>query len=890
MNALLLALPLLSPLSQEALAPAAVAEPVPLAAPLRFATCWAVEHDGDAALRDALVREGEVWHDAGLFLVGAFSPETVDALALRGIASTALGASDMAGDLWVVSDAEVAHLGGKLSPVGKELLHAPGARLLLLPSGVEPQAAGTDEVHRCHVGMTCIQRRAWKPLLPKYWQGATGAGTERTATAHDPRIQALVDQVNQANLSNTVATLSAIFNRRASKTGCFQARDLIRGWFQSFGLTTRLEGFGGGYAENVLAEIPGTRYPNEWVLIGAHYDSLSQAGSNSRAPGADDNASGTAGVVEAARILAAAGPFERSLRFVTFGAEELGLIGSNASAQNSSNAGEDIVAMVNTDMNSYRRAGDTMDCDFILNSTNGALNRFAKETGALYVSNWAYRDMYLMGGSSDHASYTAHGFPAIFPFEDARYSPYIHTANDDMTNSAIDFDLAEMIVKSVLATAVARGELMDMQITHTPLPDTTTSHGPFLVQAQVVSLTGNNVTGVSLFYSGDGGQTYGSLAMDPQGGGNYEAWIPSFGSPVGIWYYMVASDDQGASEAAPEGIDAGGPAYAFFVGQRLPIYETGFEADDQEGWYWTGHPIQEGWMRGPPFGKAGDATHAYEGGRVWGNDRGILSMDGAYEPNHDATLSTPVIDCSGATNVYLEFQRWLTVEDAAHDQASVLVNGNVVWQNAVGQDHIDTSWVPVSIDISSLAAGNANVVVQFRLQADGVVQFGGWNIDAFALVEKYPATGDLHLYGSGVNPPGSLTILSGTPSIGDTVVVGVDNPLGTQVGPGLGVYVLLSTAPDPNYPAGSLAPGYGMSSLGADGELLIDLASWTPGLTLVGPAWTGTGAPSLVPLAIPNDTNLIGVDVYGQGLLIAPAATSGLMKGLTDAVHIHIQP
>ena len=83
------------------------------------------------------------------------------------------------------------------------------------------------------------------------------------------------------------------------------------------------DSFEPGISRNVVAEIKGTKHPEELVVIGGHMDS------HDVAPGAVDNASGTTCVVEAARLLARQrGSLERSVRFVTFGAEEVGLIGS----------------------------------------------------------------------------------------------------------------------------------------------------------------------------------------------------------------------------------------------------------------------------------------------------------------------------------------------------------------------------------------------------------------------------------------------------------------------------------------------------------------------------------------------------------------------------------
>lgn len=110
-------------------------------------------------------------------------------------------------------------------------------------------------------------------------------------------------------------------------------------------------------ASNVVGMLKGTSKPNEAILIGAHYDHLGFGHFSSLSPdhagevhnGADDNASGTAGVMELARYFVQ-NPTERSIIFMAFSGEEMGLLGSKAWLKNSSFAKEKISAMFNMDM------------------------------------------------------------------------------------------------------------------------------------------------------------------------------------------------------------------------------------------------------------------------------------------------------------------------------------------------------------------------------------------------------------------------------------------------------------------------------------------------------------------------------------------------------------
>ena len=87
------------------------------------------------------------------------------------------------------------------------------------------------------------------------------------------------------------------------------------------------------------------------VIVCAHYDSTSTQ-ATTHAPGADDNASGTAAVMEMARVLAGY-QFDYTIKFIAFSAEEWGLYGSRHYAQAAKQRGEQIVGVVNLDMIGY---------------------------------------------------------------------------------------------------------------------------------------------------------------------------------------------------------------------------------------------------------------------------------------------------------------------------------------------------------------------------------------------------------------------------------------------------------------------------------------------------------------------------------------------------------
>jgi Zn-dependent M28 family amino/carboxypeptidase len=138
------------------------------------------------------------------------------------------------------------------------------------------------------------------------------------------------DAVNNINIDqwfNDVTELENL-NRYYKHLDIIKAQDLIEQKFQEIGLRTYREEVDIYNIKNynIIAEIPGEVNPEIIYIIGAHYDSISEQ-PLIKAPGAEDNASGTAGLFAIARALMLHPP-KFTLRFVAFAGEELGLFGS----------------------------------------------------------------------------------------------------------------------------------------------------------------------------------------------------------------------------------------------------------------------------------------------------------------------------------------------------------------------------------------------------------------------------------------------------------------------------------------------------------------------------------------------------------------------------------
>ncbi len=187
--------------------------------------------------------------------------------------------------------------------------------------------------------------------------------------------------------------------------------------------------------QNVVAMVPGTdaKLKDEYIVVGAHYDHLGMGGpgSGSRMPdtiavhnGADDNASGTVSVIEMAEKASAAKTNRRSIIFVAFGAEEMGLIGSKAFAANPPVDISKIVAMFNLDM--------VGRLDSASNALSVGGTKTAKETEDILNKFNTGFSLSFSGegvGPSDHASFYLQDIPVIY-LNTGAHADY-HTPRDD---------------------------------------------------------------------------------------------------------------------------------------------------------------------------------------------------------------------------------------------------------------------------------------------------------------------------------------------------------------------------------------------------------------------------------------------------------------------------
>ncbi len=255
--------------------------------------------------------------------------------------------------------------------------------------------------------------------------------------AADPLIQSIVDSIDTARWFTDLTTLTG-WDRSSYGSELALSRAWIETQFSGLGLAVsapafQMPGNGGGQisVNNVIGRWTGTQYPDQWIIVGGHYDSRnSNIGSTLNTPGAEDNASGCAGVIELARVLVGFAP-ERSILFMCYAGEEQGLYGSYAHVAALQNSGDlaKLQAVVTMDMIGYS-ADNQLDVLFESYSTwNAYLDQFAA-AAATYVPD-LHVTLSTNPFGSDHMPYLQAGKRTLLAIEnDNEIYPYYHRSTD----------------------------------------------------------------------------------------------------------------------------------------------------------------------------------------------------------------------------------------------------------------------------------------------------------------------------------------------------------------------------------------------------------------------------------------------------------------------------
>ncbi|HHY58618.1 MAG TPA: Zn-dependent exopeptidase M28 [Chloroflexi bacterium] len=362
-----------------------------------------------------------------------------------------------------------------------------GAMHLLLTTDAAHELAVVETLPAQGVSLSLLA------ALPLTVENASAANVWPAAVRSvDPQIAALLQQITPQEIQSLVNQLSGqtpvtvggaavtLNTRYTFASRLRSAEQFIYEYYQRLGLNVRYASWNYGQysGRNVVAEVRGTTQPTQVLLVGGHLDDNSNA-PYTNAPGADDNATGTAATLVLARLLAQYPP-GLTVRFIHFTGEEQGQWGSKVYASALRQAGEQVVGFFNLDMIGWDGNGDRV---VEIHTASGP------KSNALADQYLERNDRYGIGLTFERKTTTASRFSDHSPFWDNDYAsflvienffddaprprdrnPYYHNTGD--LASRVDYDYVARIARVTLA---AFAELAGYRFSGVPVTPTPTA-------------------------------------------------------------------------------------------------------------------------------------------------------------------------------------------------------------------------------------------------------------------------------------------------------------------------------------------------------------------------------------------------------------------------------
>ncbi|KAI0744832.1 Zn-dependent exopeptidase [Earliella scabrosa] len=274
----------------------------------------------------------------------------------------------------------------------------------------------------------------------------------------DPEVAAIVNNISVPQLRADVRYLtgehpmSEIISRHSFSKGVLIAADWLKATFEAHGASCTLKPFLSGFAPNVICTYEGSENTTDTVLISAHYDSRGSFGSV-RAPGGDDDGSGTTALLGIARVIARKGiKFRKNVQLCAFAGEEQGLYGSRYYAQELYEKGANLTLMVQADMLAYHKPGEPAQLGLPDIIGTPEVTQLVSNLSAIYSPE--LKVGFTPACCSDHQSFHQMGFPATQVFERAGpiVDPMYHNSGDLSDRDGYDFEQIKSIAKIQFAT------------------------------------------------------------------------------------------------------------------------------------------------------------------------------------------------------------------------------------------------------------------------------------------------------------------------------------------------------------------------------------------------------------------------------------------------------
>lgn len=283
---------------------------------------------------------------------------------------------------------------------------------------------------------------------------------------HRPQIEKAIAQVSEENLKTWVQWFSAYptrYNKAKTANDHVDALKLkIEAMIKESGVrypvAVDLITHTSTPQKSIRVTLTGSQRPSEVVVLGGHMDSINQDwfSFNKKAPGADDNASGSANLLETLRILLTNPQPQRSIEFMWYAGEESGLLGSAEIARTYKQKNVDVVGVLQLDMTLFPGDGE-LTLSSMTDFTSIWMRGILVEINRLYIKANLIESA-CGYGCSDHASWYRQGYPTLMPHEASMKSgnSNIHTERDVVDGNS-NFRHSAAFTKIALALALELG-------------------------------------------------------------------------------------------------------------------------------------------------------------------------------------------------------------------------------------------------------------------------------------------------------------------------------------------------------------------------------------------------------------------------------------------------
>ncbi len=321
-----------------------------------------------------------------------------------------------------------------------------------------------DRFHRCGGFATHTTLEEALTDLTAQPGDTAGPEDEPSLLAGEPAaINRMLPVLDRSRILATIMSLAAYPTRYYTSTTGVNAANWLRDQWTAMAagrsdVTVALFPHAGWAQPSVMMTIQGSDLAAEHVIIGGHLDSISFSGN---APGADDDASGVATLTEVARVILADGVrLRRTVVFIAYAAEEVGLRGSNEIADQFQAQARQVRGVMQLDMTAYQ--GSAADIVLFEDYTSPTMTDNLQALAGTYLPDMAMSRDSCGYACSDHAPWFQNGYPTVLPFESQmdEYNPNIHSSGDTMAFFGNNADHAIKFAKLGLAWVIQQARVV----------------------------------------------------------------------------------------------------------------------------------------------------------------------------------------------------------------------------------------------------------------------------------------------------------------------------------------------------------------------------------------------------------------------------------------------